>query len=200
MAAERGERERKKSIFVVSEPNSPIWKMKDLAVGQRVIPTSHMSRVFGSQVFEAALLPCLGKAFSSSVSRPLRAPATAKGGQSNQETTGDGRQERAPNETRFKAGRAPLSQPGERQRRGGVWEEVRQEGNGSGRGWKGRRWKRNIDRRRKDKEGREREVASLSSTTYSQSAERRARGERFSSGAAVAILTKSFYITAYVTW
>lgn len=43
---------------------------------------------------------------------------TAKGGQSNQETVGDGRQERAPNKTRFKAAALCCHSRGEGRREG----------------------------------------------------------------------------------
>lgn len=67
------------STFVLSKPYTPVWEMKDLAVGQRVIPTSQTSGIFRLTSLPAVLLLYLGKAFSFPVSWLLWASVTAKG-------------------------------------------------------------------------------------------------------------------------
>lgn len=71
------------------KPRTPIWGMKDLAAGQRLIPTSQMSRIFTLTSLQAVLLLYLGKSFILPCqSEPVM---------------GDGRQEHALNKPRFKA-------------------------------------------------------------------------------------------------
>lgn len=129
-------------IFVPFTPKTPIWETKDLVAGQRVILASQTSRIWLINLQPALLLLCLGKAFFPSLSVGCSEPRwlLKARGQSNQETTGDGRQERAPNKTRFKAAALLLSQSGERQERrggeedGGENREGETKGNDSQRG------------------------------------------------------------------
>lgn len=92
------------SLFALFKPGVLVWKTKDLAAGPRLIFSSHMSRIFDLQV----LGQCHFSAGEKSFFLPCQAAAEnpgdcGKGGQSNQRTTGDGRQVRALNETRSRA-------------------------------------------------------------------------------------------------
>ncbi|TNN60021.1 hypothetical protein EYF80_029779 [Liparis tanakae] len=55
----------KPSYLCFSNPGAPMWERKDLAAGQRVIPTSQTSGIFGLQVFRQRRDSGWGKLFLS---------------------------------------------------------------------------------------------------------------------------------------